>query len=195
MEGPPLTSLPSIEAQKEIILSQVTPEDYAGVLNVQYKAALKNYPNEELGITTEDIEADYAEARTEEKIKEKEEHWRDLPANPNQQYLVAKSEGNVVGFCVVDKYEDRNQLSGIYIAPEFQGKGLGKKFWEQAMTFIDSSKDTVVMFLPYNTQAIGYYRSLGFEKTGVVGNNGIGSKMKSGAIMPGPIEMLRKAKW
>lgn len=193
MERPPTAKSESKEGTKDVEISLAVPEDYEDTLEVQYRAALRNYPNEELGITADDVEADYAEARTAEKLKEGEEKWRSVPENPNQRYYVAKSEGKVVGFCVVDKYEDKNQINGIYIDPEFQGQGLGKKFWDEAMKFLDASKDTVVMVLPYNTQAIGYYRSLGFKETGRVVDSGEGHPMKSGAIMPAPIEMVRPA--
>ncbi|KND47210.1 MAG: hypothetical protein AB199_02155 [Parcubacteria bacterium C7867-004] len=191
-EGKKQSSSPK-EGLKELKISLVQPEDFEGILEVQYKAALKNYPNDELGITADDIDADYVEARTPEKIREGEERWRNLPENLNQRYFVAKSGGKVVGFCVVDRYEDKNQVNGIYIDPDFQGQGLGKKFWEEAAKFLDPSKDTVVMVLPYNTQAKGFYATLGFEETGNRANDGDGTQMKSGAVMPVPIEMVRKS--
>jgi ribosomal protein S18 acetylase RimI-like enzyme len=170
-----------------------TPEDYAETLRVQFEAALKGYPNSELGITEDDIRADYAEALRPEAIKAEVAKQETYKKDENHHYTVAKHEGSVVGFCITNKYEDRNQLMGIYIKPDFQSAGLGKKLWEDAKSFIDPTKDTYVMVLPYNHQAIAYYKSLGFEMTGKYANEEEGSVMKSGAIMPSPVEMKRPA--
>jgi ribosomal protein S18 acetylase RimI-like enzyme len=192
IEGP-RQAPPAKEKAPEIEISLVTPEDYAGAMDVIYQAQLANYPNEELGITKEDIEANFSVQLTEEKIQEGEERWRCLPENPNERYFIAKQNGKVIGRCIVERRDDVNQLNDIYIHPDAQGKGLGKKFWQEALTFFDPTKDTVVMVLPYNEQAKGFYTNLGFVETGRKAHEGEGAKMKSGAIMPVPIEMRRPA--
>ncbi len=189
--GPPKP--PAGEKEPEIEISLVTPEDYRGAMEVIYKAQLENYPNAELGITREDIEANFAREFTAEKIREGEEDWRNTPDDPNVRYLIAKQNGKVVGRCIVERHPDKNQLNDIYIDPEAQGKGLGKKFWQESLKFLDPTKETVVMVLPYNEQAKGYYQRLGFVETGRKVHEGEGVKMASGAIMPVPIEMKRPA--
>jgi ribosomal protein S18 acetylase RimI-like enzyme len=187
--------MPSPEQRENlnIEISPFMPEDERGRLNVQHQASLATYPNAELGITKDDIEEWFKDSLTDESIRKEEERIKDLPPNPDQQFLVAKSEGKVVGFCVVDKYTDKNQLNGIYILPEFQGKGLGKELWSRSMEFVDRTKPTVVMVIPYNKQAIGAYERFGFQKTGKKANDSEGAKLKSGAILPTPIEMVLKA--
>lgn len=162
-------------------------------MEVLYKAQLENYPNAELGITREDIGANFAGEFTDEKIKEGEERWRNAPEDPNVRYFVAKQNGKVVGRCIIERHPDKNQLNDIYIDPEMQGKGLGRKFWQEALKFLDPTKETVVMVLPYNEQAKGYYRTLGFLETGRRAHEGEGAVMQSGAVMPVPIEMRRPA--
>jgi ribosomal protein S18 acetylase RimI-like enzyme len=109
----------------------------------------------------------------------------------NENYFVAKVNGKVVGFCFVTKNEERNQLSAIYILPEFQGKGLGKSLWESASSFIDTSKDTFVDVVTYNTQAIEFYKKLGFVDTGRRWSEEK-FKMKSGGVLP-EMEMVIRA--
>lgn len=183
----------SKESEPDVQISKITPEDYRGALEVLYKAQLANYPNEELGITREDIEANFVSELTDEKIKEGEERWRNLPEDPNELYLVAKQDGKIIGRFIGARRDERNQLDDIYIDPDIQGKGLGKRFWSEGLKFFDPTKDTVVMVLPYNEQAKGFYRSLGFEETGRKAHEGEGAIMQSGAVMPVPIEMVRKA--
>lgn len=192
IEGPQSTP-ESREGESPIVISKVRPEDYRGAIEVLYKAQLANYPNEELGITREDIEANFAGEFTDEKVREGEGRWRTLPENPNELYLVAKKDQKILGRFIAIRGEDRNQLHDIYIDPEAQGQGLGKRFWTEALEFFDPAKDTVVMVLPYNEQAKSYYRSLGFVETGRNPHEDEGTEMASGAVMPAPIEMVRKA--
>ena len=187
-------SFSKTEQQKTIEINIAIPEDVANLLKVQYLAARENYPNETLGITIDDIDADYESSLTEEFALQEAERWRNMSEDSNQKYLVARVDGKVVGFCIVNKYSDKNQIMGFYISPEMQRQGVGKKLWEQAETYLDSTKVTTVMVLSYNELAKNFYRSLGFVETGNVANNGIGSKMTSGAIMPAPIEMQREIK-
>lgn len=187
----------SKEGYREIEISLVTSEDAGGITAVEYRAQRALHQRESVnteGIpTAQDIEADYEQSLMPESVKRREEQWKELPDNPNQRYFVAKQNGKIIGYCIVDKYDNINQINGIYIDPDAQGQGLGKKFWQEALQFFDPEKDTVVMVLPYNSQAISYYQSLGFQETGKRAHGGGGHVMKSGAVMPVPIEMLRKA--
>lgn len=188
---------PGRPEEAPIEISKVTPEDYRGAMEVLYGAQLNNYPNAEIGITRDDIEANFEGELSDEAVRAGEERWRNEAENPDILYLVAKQNGRIIGRCIVNKESEmrpgKNQLEDIYINPEAQGKGLGKRFWEQSKAFLDPAKETVVFVLPYNRQAIGYYHQIGFTETGGKANNGDGTIMKSGAVMPVPIEMLRKA--
>ncbi len=166
------------------------PEDARSIREVQYKTWLTTYPNEEAGVTVDDVEDRYKDAFTDENIQKRQK--RILDKTENENYFVAKVDGKVVGFCFVTKNEEKNQLSAIYILPEFQGQGLGKRLWDSASAFIDTSKDTFVEVVTYNTQAIEFYKRLGFVDTGRRWSNET-FKMKSGALLP-EMEMVIEAK-
>lgn len=182
----------SQEENLEIELLPATSEDTRRIYQVQYEASKQTYPNAELGITVDDVEDWFKNELTEQNLLKEEERIKNLPQDLNKQSFVAKHEGKVIGFCHVSKNENRNQIEGIYILPEFQGAGLGKKFWISALDFFDTNKDIRVMVTPYNTQAIEFYKSLGFELTGKQDYEGDGERMKSGSILPFPVEMLIK---
>jgi ribosomal protein S18 acetylase RimI-like enzyme len=131
---------------------------------------------------------------TEESIAQQTEEWRSKPENLDQKYMTARVGGKLVGFCIVNRLSDKNQIMGFYILPSFQRQGIGHNLWEQAEVFLDPTKVTTVMVLPYNSRARKFYESLGFSETGEVANNGVGQTMASGAIMPAPIELKREAK-
>jgi ribosomal protein S18 acetylase RimI-like enzyme len=157
------------------------PEDVLGINTVLYKAWLVTYPNEEFGITKEDIEESYKSVFTEESIKKREEGMRNIPAN--QKRLVAVYEGQIVGATSMVKNEEYNQLRTIYILPEFQGKGIGSKLYREAVIFCDKSKKLIVQVATYNTNAIRFYEKHGFVDTGKRFTDEQ-FRFKSGAIIP-----------
>lgn len=164
------------------------PTDVVGMQEVFYKTWLATYPNEKLGITAEDIEHRYKDAFTEEALKKRAEQI----ANPPQGHtlLLAKEGEKVVGLCRIVVSEDNNRLQAIYVLPEYQGKGIGKMLWNEACKVFDENKDVVVDVATYNTNAIDFYKKLGFQETGKQWEDEK-FRLISGAMIP-EMEMIIK---
>ncbi len=160
---------------------EVLPEDVPGVQKVFRDTWLATYPNEECGITREDIEDRYKDALAPERIAKRQEAWAHLL--PDEKIFSAIEDGAVVGVCRVKTYEDKNQLHAIYVLPEYQGKGIGSALWEKALTFFDPSKDIYVGVAVYNQKAIDFYSRLGFVDTEKRFKDE-NLKLKSGAMIP-----------
>lgn len=173
----------------DIKIVSPTPEDAIGSIEVQYKAWLATYPNEKLGITIDDIEHRYKDAFMGERL-EKRKRLITSPG-PNEKLIHAKDGDRVIGICYGILKEDRNQLQAIYILPEYHGRGIGTKLWEEMSKFFDNTKDTYVEVADYNEKAINFYKKLGFVDTGRRFQDER-FRMKSGAILP-EMEMVRKA--
>ena len=156
------------------------PEDAEGIQNVFYKSWLDTYPNEEIGITIDDVEHWYKDA-----WQEKLNKLRSRIINPpeNQSLFIAKDGDLVVGVCRIVKHPDKNQLQAIYVLPEHQRKGIGKMLWNKALEIFDSNKDTIVQVAIYNKKAIDFYKKLGFVDTGKRFSDEH-FRMKSGTIIP-----------
>lgn len=172
----------------EIKILDAASEDARGIREVQYEAWLATYPNDVIGITEDDVHARFKDS-FEEKVKESEQLI--AKHEDEKKYVVAKDHGRVIGFALAKKHADRNQLQAIYILPAYQGKGVGKRLWEEARTVFDTAKDTIVEVASYNTTAIMFYKSLGFEETGTEFRDER-LKMKSGIILP-EIRLIKKA--
>jgi len=166
-----------------IIIQKAVPEDALGVGEVFYKTWLATYPNEEFGVTVDDIEDRW-------KDRDKADGSRIRNAPDNELLLTAKDGAKVVGACRAVRHEDKNNLQAIYILPEYQGQGLGNKFWEEILKFFDPKKDITVEVATYNTNAIEFYKKLGFQDTGRRFSYEK-HRMKSGAILP-EMEMVIK---
>lgn len=172
-----------------VIVLKTTKSDARGIQDVYYKTFLQIYPNKKLGIINEDIEKFFENAVTAESLKSREDQI-EKPDN-NMQFLVAKDGKNVIGLCVAFIKGDFNKLQSIYVLPEYQGKGIGKLFWNEALKFFDKNKDIFVHVAIYNEQAIKFYEILGFMDTGKRFTEERHRMPVSGVLIP-EIEMVIK---
>ncbi len=172
-----------------IKISEAVPEDARGITNVLYKAWLVTYPNEEAGVTREDVEESYRDKFTDDFLKKSMERIAKSP--PTEKRLVAKDGDLVVGAATMIRNENNNQLRTIYILPEYHRKGIGMMLWQEAKKFCDPSKDTIVQVAAYNTQAINFYKKIGFVDTGKRWTDEKW-RMKSGGVIP-EMELVIKA--
>lgn len=167
-----------------------TPHDVFGIRNVQKITWIETYPNPELGITREDVESQFNKDDTREGISKIEE-WKKGYSDPNLHRWVARDRKKVIGFCVAGKQRNCNRIYAMYVLPNFQKKGLGKKFMEKALTWLGSDKDICVNVASYNVKALQFYEKFGFVKTGRdVYSRGV-EPLPSGKIIP-EIEMVKK---
>lgn len=176
------------ESIENVEIGSPQREDMKGVQEVFYKTWLATYPNEELGITVEDIEERFKGKSTEGFFQKR---WERLQNDTDTHMLCAKDNGQVIGVAVAVRQPDTNQLQAIYLLPEYQGKGIGKLLWDAAQQYFNPTYDTIVHVAPYNTPAINFYKKLGFKETGRVWEDEK-FRMKSGAIIPN-MEMVIKA--
>ena len=81
-------------------------------------------------------------------------------------YLISDSE-SIIGFIGIEhnyKNEALTKIHKIYLLPETQGKGIGKKVFDeiQNMALENNSKGLLLNVNRYNT-ALGFYKKIGFE--------------------------------
>ena len=164
-----------------IKISKALPEDIQKIGDVFYKTWLDTYPNEELGITFEDIEDRYKNRNTEDVIERGKKAI--LEQQGNELFLVAKDGELVVGVCRAFVYPDKNELQVIYILPDYQRRGLGRLFWEEVKKFFDVKRVIIVNVATYNTKAIEFYKKIGFIDTGKRFSNEK-FRFKSGSVIP-----------
>ena len=172
----------------KIKILKAKPEDAEGSLEVYYQSWLATYPNKKYGITTNDIKYIYKDRHKKTKILEQQEKIK----NHSKELLrfVAKDEKKVVGVCSIIVNKDKNQLKSIYLLPAYQGKGIGKLFWNNAKKTVNPKKKTIIQIATYNTKAINFYKKIGFSDTKKRFKDKK-FRMKSGALSP-EMEMLLK---
>jgi len=172
-----------------IKIRRAIPNDVYEVHEVIRKTWLKTYPNAKEGITIGDIKDKFKKDNTPEgkrKIEEQKKYYKDK----NQRIWVAEENKRIIGFCTAGREHKYNRLRGIYVLPNYQGKGVGKLLIEEAFTWLGTDKDILVNVARYNQQAINFYRVAGFIATGRSGIFDSGAKLPSGKLIH-EIEMVK----
>ncbi len=166
------------------------PEDAEEIQHVFYTTWMATYPNEQHGITVDDLKYRYKDAFSKETLDKRRKMIKEM--GDNELLLVAKYKTKLIGVCYLEKDKSKNELQAMYILPDYQGKRIGTGFWKEAQNFFDHSKDIIVNVAVYNTKAIEFYKKLGFIDTGKRFSEER-FRMKSGSILT-EMEMAIKAK-
>lgn len=153
--------------EQSFIVEPAKPQDAEGVFDVQRRTWLDTYPNSEVGITEEDIRA-RVEGEHGELIPKKVERWREgiETSGEKRAVFVVKDVDKVVGFVAPAIMNSQRRIGALYVLPEMQGKGIGKKLLDKAIEWHGRNKDIFLHVATYNKSAIDFYARNGFEKTG-----------------------------
>lgn len=182
-------SIPNKEGERFSVCT-AEEKDAEALVNIVHTTWLTTYPNEEFGITVDDIEDRFIERRSEEGIEKTRKRLREQ--SDSTKTFVVKDGDTVIAMSVVSKDANENKLIAIYVLSEYQGRGVGDMLWKEMDTFFDTNKDVVVNVATYNTKAIAFYTRHGFKDSGkrITDDR---FAMKSGAVIP-EMEMRIKRK-
>ena len=89
---------------------------------------------------------------------------------------VCEIDGEVVGFAIADLVD--NNIWALFIHPDFEGIGIGKKLHEEMLNWYFSQTDkTVWLGTSPKTRAELFYRKAGWKEVGVHGKGEIKFEM------------------
>ena len=89
---------------------------------------------------------------------------------------VCEEDGRIVGFSIADLLA--NNIWALFVDPEYEGRGIGKKLHELMMNWYFSQTDkTVWLSTAPASRAEGFYRSQGWTETGTYGKGEIKFEM------------------
>lgn len=172
----------------EIRIIDSSPEFMPQITQVLKTTWLATYPNEEHGISKEDVESRFLPDESEEGKKIKETRIKRYE-DPNYHQWVAKDGEEIVGICTAAKEGDHGRIQAIYVLSTCQGKKVGKKLMEAGLSWL-GNQDVYINVVSYNQKAINFYEKFGFVKTGKEARDAA-ALLPSGKIMP-EIEMVKK---
>jgi ribosomal protein S18 acetylase RimI-like enzyme len=100
---------------------------------------------------------------------------REAVDHPHRAIFVAKEEGILAGFVIVDwKDAAMPEIDWLIVGTEWQGKGVAHRLMEQALAKVGEGVPVQLGVIHFNERAIAFYRKWGFEDTGrIVGRHKI----------------------
>ena len=143
------------------VIQDAISDDDAGIRYVQHQTWLATYPNEELGITREAINARFAYPDG-ALMRRHPTNKQQINTDPALHVWVAKEEQRVIGFCIALKEALNGHVRAIYVLPAHQGRGIGKRLLQVALDWLGDRKPVTLSVAVYNTRAIAFYRRFGF---------------------------------
>lgn len=114
----------------------------------------------------------------EEELQRSEEEWKNRVENfskgDNSYGIFAEDNGELVGMMNarledMPKMQHVAYIHGVYVKPEYRGKGVGKILLQAIMDWIATRSEIVKINLDVTTtqdSAIALYKSFGFQKVG-----------------------------
>lgn len=140
-----------------------TKQDFWGLIDVQVATWADTYENLDRGITKAMIFDHFNKKFTMEKKLERFKSLKD----PKHKNWVVKDNEKVIAWLGCSKdVEQQSSRFAIYVLPEYQGQGIGRKLLKKAFKWFSDMKYIEIGVVEYNPKAIGLYKSLGFEFTG-----------------------------
>ncbi len=175
---------------KDIKIRISVPDDIFAIRRVVRTTWINTYPNEELGITVDDIMDKFKDddvLSSRKKIEKRKERYKDK----NCRTWVAECDGEVVAFCSSSYEEENGRVNAIYVLPEYQRDGIGGKLMSEALNWLSGAKVVFINVVEYNLKAVAFYKKHGFSETGKRGCFDDAASLPSGKEMI-EIELVRK---
>jgi ribosomal-protein-alanine N-acetyltransferase len=100
------------------------------------------------------------------------EYLLELFKNWPEGFLVAKLDGDIVGYIIGERNRDSGVIISIAVKKEQRGKGIGRKLTERLLE-IFKKEGMKIVFLHVreeNKEAINFYQALGFKIIELVEN-------------------------
>lgn len=89
---------------------------------------------------------------------------------------VCEQDGKIVGFAIVDLVA--NNVWALFILPEFEGKGIGKKLHQVMIDwYFVHTREKIWLGTEPNSRAETFYRMQGWKEAGIHGNGEIKFEM------------------
>ena len=92
--------------------------------------------------------------------------------NPNTKYLVGEVDGKVIACAGLELFSDEAEMTTFAVAPDFQGRGFGKRLLEETICLAKKFGATSMIFEVRcsNIPALHIYQKFGFRKIGRIKN-------------------------
>lgn len=100
--------------------------------------------------------------------KHKKTRWADFRQelkNPNQYWIVAVDNGNILGFGQVLVKKSKGRIEKIYVNKEIRNKGIGSRIMKELLSWLkkNKAKDVSAGIFVRNMPSIKLHKKFGFK--------------------------------
>ena len=86
--------------------------------------------------------------------------------NPDRDYFIADSNGEVLGYYAIERLSDSEyELEHLFVKPEYIGQGVGRALIEDAKSFL-RSKGASSLLIQGDPNAVNFYKAAGGVQIG-----------------------------
>ncbi len=142
-----------------------TKKDVSELLDVVKATWIATYTNESRGLTSSMIE-EFLNKKYSSEYKSM--RYKCLRDSKHRNWVAKDQEANIIGWIGCEINDNNIGGFGVYVLPEFQGRGTGRIFIDHAVKWMKNAKvkEIRINVLDYNTKTIEFYKHYGFEFTG-----------------------------
>lgn len=94
------------------------------------------------------------------------DNLEELMFQKNQVFMLIQEEGNYLGFCAYElniENSNKTKLHKIYVLPETQGKGVGKRLLEEVESIAKKAENShLILNVNRFNKALEFYKHKGF---------------------------------
>jgi len=129
-------------------------ENYTQLLQKTYQDA---YTDEKIGLRSECFSGKvFSSERIQDYLNS------NLTVSDKQKTWLAFLDSSLAGSVTIADTGKECELRGFYVAPEYQGQGIGKQLWKLALNFA-KNKDITIDVYAHAHKTISMYKRWGFE--------------------------------
>lgn len=143
---------------ENIVIKKFTKRDVSPFLLMCQKIFENTYANTSLGYPAHLFQPKHFFT------DEMQEYFDEIMVNKTKNRgLVAKNGTDIVGGIAIREFEAHYEVKGFYVADNFQGKGVGKRLWQELTKKINPHKPIELGVFAHNSKSIAMYKKWGFR--------------------------------
>jgi len=143
----------------QIQIETATEEHIPTIIKIEEQSWVSTYPNQEAGITKEDVRARFS---SDFKAKRAAEIKAEMGSG--HRYRVLIKDRNVIGYSHLLQEEDYNDFVEAYLLDEYHGHGYGGALLRDGLSWFGNNKPTRLEVATHNAHAKAIYGHFGFQE-------------------------------
>ncbi len=142
----------------EVTVEHARVEDAEAIHRINVDGWHDNFVDEAAGVTLERIQNEFGKRYDNSEAIEK--HKADI-VSPNYKYLVAKSNGEVIGWAITENLNiDDTKWFDVYVDRNWRSKGIGSTLLDAMISELPET--TFHLAVPEKSPAVKFYENYGF---------------------------------